>query len=1073
MNLMVIAAGLLGIAMLLHFVVLPSLRRTLKQSGPQGLRGVAGTLVLCELSKAALVTLGGSLALVAGVIAVLPDVARTTGTLQPAFTALWEIRQAIDDFGKTWTLASLAGLALALWITTRRERARIAEGAIDKALADLQARAAEGGLEELPPNEEMERLLQLAGNLQDAMNTILSGLEDETGGGRELNEDEQKEFERLRGHLELVEQELVRADVRRRLDLGPALGELCDPPTTWRDRLAGVFVSAGLIRSMSALSQGLALAALVLLLPSYVGLAGNSVIDALGKVEVSVHDLAVRDAVDTARQSWNSATPPAAEPLTAEDEAQIHQLAQNYQNYVNAHSSLYAATARQAGVQLARHSARQQVLADFAASHPGAFKVSGDAAGDVAAAALHTTPDGLDNTGREFVKEMTPSNWARVKERAGEALRAAAAPMPRENIAERLFSTAIGGASNAVMPEDGTRALRDIAVKMVDPGELATKMVEMREPLRFAFLDHILATGTLPAPSQTLPGSTMPLRSRDAAKAEQVAWKRLADNLAGANDRFERAPPSITRIDDAVPDPGGAMRRLTELAQNDALPKALRERLPEAVGTFDDVFPGTPGAEHGTTQGKLAESAAFNHGRTASSARTASAESFVRARSYAKLRGFAKVGGVLVGLTAKEGKNWPQIVDMSWTDRADGIGLSLVDSNGRTLRFGPFRATILQQAAAYAADGRPVAATMPQAAMYGRRVLLHPVLVDTALGCKARHIDQFVDATTASMPERRRAQQVVETEADAYIHAWAIRFGVIADLVKAKYDSKSVEYITAVAAEARQVARDVKIRLASAAVLASPTTFADKQRSPLRVKTEFYDQSLVKIMAACAKDAANSMATYEACVAQKAQGQANDDNWLSLPPRMFSESGVREVPYTADPDLGFLDIGRHGGEDIWPFDFMLQVTFETPAMFGAGGPGQDVVDEVPFEYPALHGWINKRVHDAIALSAPALPPEARTTLVDMREFAVLQRFFRLAFNGDLGADFPMGKLAELARVKPHAPSQSYRTPRRNYPEATIANLKGTPAEASLANLGLVEDARLNAGQSETCPRIAP
>ncbi|MGE4278928.1 MAG: hypothetical protein AB7G62_05035 [Magnetospirillum sp.] len=1073
MDLMVTAAGLLGVAMLLHLVVLPSLRRTLKQSRPQGVRGVAGMLVLCELSKGALVTLGGSLALVAGVIAVLPDAARTTNTLQSAFNAIWEIRKSIEAFGQAWTMASLAGLVAALWITTRRVRARITERAIVTALADLQARAADGGLEELPPSEDMERLLQLAGSTQDAMNTILSGLEDENGARRDPSEDEQKELEALRGHLDLIEQELVRADVRRRLDLGPALAEICDPPTTWRDRLAGVFVSTGLIRSMSALSQTLALVALVLLLPSYVGLAGNSFVDALGKAEVAVHDLAVRDAVDTARQSWASASQAVAAPLTAEDEAQIHQLAQNYQSYVQAHAAPHATEARRVGAQLARHAARQQVLADFAASHPGAFKVSGDAVGDVASAALHTTADGLDSNGRAFVKEMTPSNWARVKERAGEALRAAAAPMPRENIAERLFSTAIGGASNSVMPEDGTRALRDIAVKMVDPGEMAAKMVEMREPLRFAFLDHILSTGTLPTPSPTLPGSTIPVRSPNVAKAEETAWKHLAEKLASSNDRFERGPPSISRIDDAVPDPGGAMRRLTELAQSDALPKALRERLPEAVGTFDDVFPGTLGAEHATTQGKLAESAAFNRGRATSSFRTPSTESFVRARSYAKLRGFAKVGGVLVGLTSKESKNWPQIVDMSWTDHADGIHLNLVESSGRILRFGPFRATILQQAAAYAADGRPVAATMPQAAIYGRRVLLHPVLVDTPLGCKARHIDQFVDATTARMPERRRAQQVVETEADAYIHAWAIRFGTIADKVKAKYDSKSAEYITAVAGEARRVASDEKIRLATAAVLASPATFAERNRTPLRVKTEFYDQNLVKIMASCAKDAANSMATYEACIAQKAVGQSDDDHWVSLPPQMFSESGVREVPYAADPELGFLAIGQRGAEDTWPFDFMLQVTFETPAMFGAGGPGKDVVDEVPFEYPVLHGWINKQVRDAITHSAPALPPEARTTMVDMREFAVLQRFFRLAFNGDLGADFPMGKLAELARVKPHTPPQSYRTPRWNYPEATILKLKGGPAEASLTNLGLVEDARLNAQQSETCPRIAP
>lgn len=1075
MDLMVTAVGLLGIATLLHLVVLPSLRRALKKSGLQSLRTVAGALVLCELSKGALFTLGGSLMVVAGVLAVLPDAARSTGTLQSAFQTILKIREVVEGFGKVWTIASVAGLAAALWITTRRERARIADSAISKALADLQTRSEAGVLDELPPNEEMERLFHLADSTRAAMHSILSGVEEENGNQRDLTEDEQSRFETLRGHLELIDQEVARADIRRRLDLGSAMAEMCDPPTTWRDRLAGVFVSAGLIRSMSGVSQALALAALVLLLPSYVGLTGNTFADALGKVEVKVHDLAVRDAIDTARRSWNSASQDVAAPLTAEDEAQIHLLAQNFQSYVQAHASPspFNATARQAGAQLVRYSARQQVLVDYAGAHPGAFKVSGNVGNDVAVTALHTATDGLDNTGRAFVQEMTPSTWARVKERAGQALRSAAAPMPGENIAERLFSTAIGAAGNSVMPEEGKNALRDIAVKMVDPGEMAEKMVEMRKPLRFAFLDHILATGTLPTPGKTLPGTGMPLRAPMVAEAEEVAWRHLADSLDGSVDRFQRAPPSIARLDDAVPDPAGAMRHLTELAHSGALPQALRERLPEAVGTFDDVFPGSLGAERTTTQGKLAESAAFNGGRATPPPDLPSRESFNRARSYAKLRGFAKVGGVLVGLTPKDAAAWPQIVDLNWVDHPDGIRLTLIGADGRALRFGPFRATILQQAAAYAADGRPVAATMPQAALYGRRVLLHPVLVDTPLGCKARHIDQFVDGTTAGLPERRNAQQVVQTEASAYTHAWAIRFGVASDKVKVSSSRRRAEYITAVGAEARKVAANEKMRSATAAILAAPQTFADNNTSPLKVKTEFYDQTLVEVMAVCAKDAANSMAAYESCVARKVAGQSRDDRWLALPPEMFSESGVREVPYAADRDLAFLDLKRYGAEDTWPFNFMLQVTFETPPMFGAGGPGEEVIDEVPFEYPALNGWINNRVRGAIARNAPDLPPEARTTLVDMREFAALQRFFRLAFNGDLGDGFPMGKLAELAKVKPHTPPQSYRTPRWNYPERTIQELKGTPVEASLAGLGLVEDALLNARQSQICPRIAP
>ena len=52
-------------------------------------------------------------------------------------------------------------------------------------------------------------------------------------------------------------------------------------------------------------------------------------------------------------------------------------------------------------------------------------------------------------------------------------------------------------------------------------------------------------------------------------------------------------------------------------------------------------------------------------------------------------------------------------------------------------------------------------------------------------------------------------------------------------------------------------------------------------------------------------------------------------------------------------------------------------------------------------------------------------------LTDMREFAVLQRFVRLALSGDLGQSFPIDRFVELAKVQPHTAPTPVRTLRWN------------------------------------------
>ena len=81
------------------------------------------------------------------------------------------------------------------------------------------------------------------------------------------------------------------------------------------------------------------------------------------------------------------------------------------------------------------------------------------------------------------------------------------------------------------------------------------------------------------------------------------------------------------------------------------------------------------------------------------------------------------------------------------------------------------------------------------------------------------------------------------------------------------------------------------------------------------------------------------------------------------PPRFRAESGVRELAYTVTDDLDFLDLQRSRPEPLWPFDFMLQITFESaPGFTVQGATG---FDNDPFEFPVIKPHLHTAVAQAV------------------------------------------------------------------------------------------------------------
>jgi hypothetical protein len=89
----------------------------------------------------------------------------------------------------------------------------------------------------------------------------------------------------------------------------------------------------------------------------------------------------------------------------------------------------------------------------------------------------------------------------------------------------------------------------------------------------------------------------------------------------------------------------------------------------------------------------------------------------------------------------------------------------------------------------------------------GRQVLLHPALVDTALGCEARLLDQFVDGATAGTRERQTAESRVMAHEALYIIAWAVQFQALEHILLPHADGDDANLRERLRSESQKVLR--------------------------------------------------------------------------------------------------------------------------------------------------------------------------------------------------------------------------------------------------------------------------
>jgi hypothetical protein len=372
------------------------------------------------------------------------------------------------------------------------------------------------------------------------------------------------------------------------------------------------------------------------------------------------------------------------------------------------------------------------------------------------------------------------------------------------------------------------------------------------------------------------------------------------------------------------------------------------------------------------------------------------------------LRGFSRVGGVLIGrppANAGENHNFKILpfYDLRWSADGRSIKLWLRDLHEKDVPIGTFPASVVNRALHYAADGRLTTVTMATAApLMELKILLHPALVDTPIGCRAITLDRFVDTYARRDPVVKMAEERVRREEALYRFAWYAR-------QKQALEGAGQGASRLAARAAQQLS---ELEKAASAALQDSELFASQDRSLLRAKSEFFDPSLVsKIVMAHSR--AGSLRDFQQALgewrlsltAARDLESMPERRWFDEPAQFEIWSGVREIPYDLSESLGFLR--PPADQPLWPFEFMLQTAFTTPRF--ADDPNAPVVDEKPFEFTAaVKETIEKRVVENLAKEGDVI---AR-----MREFAILQRLFRTALDGHFAAQFPLEKLAALERA---------------------------------------------------------
>lgn len=990
----------------------------------------------------------------------------TIGELKSAIAVLQYYRDSLASVNYIYAGIStlLISLALCLWCylkTKKRLNSKFDEE-IEAQLSKLQKMRDQDEWEEIESTAEMKetenRIIELLGLHEQLENEQIEQ-------SAEIREQIIAELDYLYKNLDFL-------DVQRRLNIEIDPEEVQHAkPKNFMGKLNIFFISRGLMSNIRGLSKFMFSASVLLLIPSMMVAASPVINEIVEKKYYELDDklvqLEIKVSLEDSRQKWEQLLKPEKDnnEISSDDEKILDELAREFES-----ETIYVRSAAQLGIQAANlatrvsiknHGVKKGILTAVAKNKSNTividrsnFQTTQPITHEILRAQDHINTSQVPVTefGKKFrgdletIAKDNKTLWKNIKQKASTHAKSYQKVASLREIKGMMVSNVLGNTMNSINIDSEFGKQIQGGISNIS-SDAANRIYEIESK---RYMTALVKSESLQAVKESLQSAEY----RSYTKSEQRYIKQGLQSLPSDNHLYsslENYPPSIERIPHSNIDFKSSQDTLVKLASLDSNGR-IHPAAFEAMSNFNDYFPAYQGAENNTPKSNALKNSGngFNKSKSSNQSKTQSQRNFVRARSYASLKGYSRVGGVLIGREPEKSNDDLNITDINWNINGNKVTLELIDINGKTNKLGPFKKKITNLALAYAADGRATTVTMVTAnPLTELKILLHPTLEDTPLGCKAIEIDQVTDSYTNryKAAEKVRSEEVSNaiTLINLYNLSRALRINTLRDDFLNQYSGIQPELADFV----RQATNGYEsIFKNSNIVNDSDHVLKNKDQSfeLYSQKSEFFDPELVSHIKSC-HNINRSLEEYSKCLNRKVLNYKyeyfNDENlnWVAPATQAQPWSGVREIPYLLDSDFNFVKSPEHN--PIWPFKFIVQLAFTSPPFFiqskepwfsSSNEKINFYSDNTPWQFVNTNKVINRGIASEVKKDGPY-----SQTIKDMQQFAQLQRLFRMALNSHFGQKFPVEKLVSLASETSSRDKNNYRTFRWNVHPGSLEN----------------------------------
>lgn len=401
-----------------------------------------------------------------------------------------------------------------------------------------------------------------------------------------------------------------------------------------------------------------------------------------------------------------------------------------------------------------------------------------------------------------------------------------------------------------------------------------------------------------------------------------------------------------------------------------------------------------------------------------------------------------------IGRTPENPEAAVPVAELDWEDSGGRMSISLVTGDGQNVDMGTFPSAVVFPALMFAADGRPYVVSLEQAPpLFDRKVLLHPVLQDTALGCRLLQIDRLAGTLQERDDELARdidrVESVIFAQQAVYELVWATRVMTAFNAMQKDEFGAGVLFgaqgwgsVRQSLSYADQIARAGADHLAPHWEELTTLRSGSDPLALLKAKPNYFHREVTSVADQCLAQSTEPIG-FERCAVQASTEslfEMLDDGemlWGAPPPRWEIAFGIGEVGYELTAEL--TAISNATSEPRTTFvawiDFLSLPNF----LQGTGAPWFSASNTAIVAYQDTQPFMLEALEAPLVKSIGTLfnsGPYWQVSREALEAFTTLQRFFRLGFDERYGPEFPIEQFTSMGDAFAEvAFSENYRTPR--------------------------------------------